>query len=44
MVQHLDKSLIASLVEKTLTEDIGKGDITTRNIFSTSQSDHDTSK
>ena len=32
-----NKTSIASLVEKTLSEDINKGDITTRNIFLTGQ-------
>ena len=34
MDEFLEKSLIVSLVKKTLEEDIFKGDITTRNIFS----------
>ncbi|MZG53633.1 MAG: carboxylating nicotinate-nucleotide diphosphorylase [Nitrospinae bacterium] len=37
MASFLEKACIGDLVEKTLAEDISKGDITTRNIFSTEQ-------
>tara|TARA_Y100001960_G_scaffold49848_1_gene50555 strand:- start:2821 stop:3660 length:840 start_codon:yes stop_codon:yes gene_type:complete len=37
MSDFIDNTLIKSLVEKTLSEDIRKGDITTRNIFSAEQ-------